>query len=249
MKNEETKEKKEKKMKNEETKEKIEKKADLIQPLKVDITIKGISGLKMPIALDNEGHLTVVVQFHARIRPFEIFRLANLISQPNGGLSATFSSPQSAMDFQYDEKAGTVDVLKSVKELPVTTAKEKKPSEETKKESVKEAGKSITFHEVSFNHMEKEPNPFGVLITYVDTNGELKDALGRGKSAAEAVIAGIKQTEGFNLKSDHLFEILNAIKKTPETTAQIKIVRTLEMGEFFEDSEENENGGIPNVNT
>jgi hypothetical protein len=89
------------------------------------------------------------------------------------------------------------------------------------------------FQEVSFNHIPSDDRPFGVVIDFVDGNGEIHTVAGRGKSSTEAIIAGIKSSSVDIFGAlNQPFEIVAAVKKTKETPAQIKIIRAIETGSF-----------------
>lgn len=229
-----------------ETPEKNPKKAtktDVIQPLPVSITFVGITGLKLPIALDDKGHLVVGVQFQARVDPFEVFRLINLMNQPNGGLSATISSPQSSMDFRFDPKAGTVEVLKSatpVKPDQVPAAKNlNKPKKNAGQEPAAAAEPPapdialIELTGISFNHIPEEERPYGVTIDFLNGDGQGEHCVaGRGGAPTEAIMDALKQTKGFDPGLDEPFQYIDALKLTKKTPAQIKVIRAIEVGSF-----------------
>jgi len=214
------------------------KKTEVIQPLAVSITFNGISNLKLPIALDDKGHLVVGVQFVARVDPFEIFRLVNLLNQPNGGLSATIASPQSAMDFKFDPKAKTVEVLQAAvpATIPQGKAQEKKTGKSSPKETtavqVVQPEELVKIHGVTFNHIPEEKLPFGVLIEYVNGTGEIKSAAGRGMSPTEAVVSGVKNCGAVAQELSEPFEISAALDLLEPSPEGNKLIRVLEVGSF-----------------
>jgi hypothetical protein len=213
-----------------------------IKPLQVEVHFSSIDDLKQAVAFDNDGNLILTIQFKTLVNQFETFRLLNLLKQPHGILYAVIGSPQSAMDFRFSTE-GKIEILKA----ELAQGKDKAPApantkNEPKITNIKElavTNNGVTFQVVNFNHIETDSNPFGVYIEYlIAKTGEIKSAAGRGKSAIEAVITGIKQTDGFNTGINQPFEILMELKKTEETPAQIKLVRTIELGKFFEGGEE-----------
>jgi len=225
------------------------KNAEVVQPLAVSITFQGISNLKLPIALDDKGHMVVGVQFQARVDPFEIFRLVNLLAQPNGGLSATIASPQSAMDFKFDVKTKTVEVLQAVvPKLAEPKAQEKKAGKSSPKEGtavqVQEGPEHLVkIHGVTFNHIPEEAKPFGVLIEYVNGTGEIKSAAGRGKSPTEAVVSGVKNCGAVGQEYSEPFEVRAALERLEPSPEGYKLIRVLDVGSF--DAEEGKGEAEP----
>lgn len=219
----------------EKTAKKADPKAEVIQPLAVSVTFNGISNLKLPIALDDKGHLVVGVQFQAKVDPFEVFRLVNLLNQPNGGLSATIASPQSAMDFKFDAKAKTVEVLQAAQPaLPAGKEKPKADKSAQGKKTQDQAGPAdlVKIHGVTFNHIPEEKLPFGVLIEYVNGSGEIKSAAGRGKNPTEAVISGVKNCGAVDANLKEPFEVRAALETLEPSADNYKLIRVLDVGSF-----------------
>jgi hypothetical protein len=223
--------------------------AQVVTPLKVEVRFQTITDLKQAIGFDADGNLTIRIQFESRVDQYEIFRLVNLLKQPHGVLYATIGSPQSAMDFLFT-KDGKMEILKAEiaqakKPAEVTEKAPEKPApikDTTKAEDEKsskivyfkpDVASPVIFQQTVFNHIAEEGLPFGVSITYDNGKEKGVTVAGRGHSAAEAVIAGVKNVTGFG-ELQQPFQILEALKKTQETPAQIKLVRTIELGNFFE---------------
>jgi hypothetical protein len=215
--------------------------AQATNPLQVEVRFNPIFDFKQAIGFDGDGKLVMTIQFKTVLNQFdvyEVFRLVNLLKQPHGSLFATVGSPQSAMDFKFSQE-GKVEILKA--EIAATKAlpagKKGKPADQpadqgTGEKPVDPTEGEITFKDITFNHVPEEKLPYGCVIDF--TNGATDKShvvAGRGKTTAEAVISGVKQTkaklfDGLNQP----FEIVAAVKKTPETDAQIKIIRAIEVG-------------------
>ena len=210
--------------------------AQAIKPLAVEVHFPTITDLKQAIGFDADSNLVMAIQFKVKVDQFETFRLLNLHKQPHGSLYATIGTPQSAMDFKFT-KEGKVEILKA--ELAQDKAKAALPA--GKKDKPQETGEpaaqvdaDIIFKDISFNHIPEEEKPFGVVIDFTNGSGEKPHVVaGRGKTATEAVITGVKQTSP-TLFGDlnQPFEVVAAVKKTKETDAQIKIIRAIEVGSF-----------------
>ncbi|MFA5429866.1 MAG: hypothetical protein WC329_01750 [Candidatus Omnitrophota bacterium] len=216
---------------------KAETKAELVKPFRTEVPIKNITGLKIPLTMDDKGHLVGGFQFQAIVNQYELFRLINLMNQPNGGLHVIFVSDQASFDFKYDQKEQRFEVIQGVLPLPAGTAKTTPDAAaQEKKEPAKKTAaptSPVVFTNTTFNHFDKEPEPFGVAIDYMpDETGNIVHVLGRGKTAVEGLFSGLKQVKGFEAISQP-FKFLEAVKATKEGPAQIKIIRTIEMGEFF----------------
>jgi hypothetical protein len=219
--------------------------AKAAKPLAVEIHFPSIVDLKQAIGFDADGNLIIALQFKAKVDQYEIFRLVNLLKQPHGSLFATIGSPQSAMDFMFT-KEGKVEILKAeiAQEKAKSLAAGKTEPAKDKPAADQSAGSKalattvdlITFQEVTFNHIPTEERPFGVVIDFVNGTGETHTVAGRGKTATEAVICGVKATKGGFEAFDQPFEIVAAVKKTKETLAQIKIIRAIEVGSFDDDN-------------
>jgi hypothetical protein len=222
--------------------------AQAAAPLKVEIHFPLIADLKQAIAFDADGNLVMAIQFKVRVDQYELFRLVNLLKQPHGSLYATIGSPQSAMDFKFS-KEGKVEILKAEiaaeKPKALAAGEKGKPADAGTGEPLNPTDGEVTFKDISFNHIPEDERPFGVVIDF--TNGatdKVHVVAGRGKSATEAVISGVKATSA-NLFGalEQPFEIVAAVKKTPETDAQIKIIRAIEVGSF--DPGEDKGGANP----
>jgi len=210
------------------TTKKPEAKPEVINSLKVEVNFPNIVDLKQALAFDADNNLLIKIQFTARVDQFEIFRLVNLLKQPHGSLFATIGSPQSAMDFKFT-KDGKIEILKA----QIAAEKAKTPTLDTPPEPGPKAAK-IT--EVRFNHIPEEKLPFGVLIEYVaDGTGELKTVAGRGKSATEAVIAGVRNCGVVAADVKEPFEVRAALEDLNhlEPSAEcFKLLRVLDVGSF-----------------
>jgi len=226
---------------------KTEAKAEITQPLKVEITFPSIADLKQALAFDADGHLLIAIQFKARVDQYEIFRLVNLLKQPHGALYATIGTPQSAMDFHFDHKAGTVQIIKAeTKALPQgkTTKATKEPTKPGKSAAaqeviVQEEWSVVKIHGVTFNHIPEEERPFGVCIDYVNGTGEIRTVAGRGKNATEAVLAGIAATNAFSADLKEPFEIRAALENMDHDEPSeecLKLIRVLDVGSFEEEA-------------
>ncbi len=212
--------------------------AEIMTPLKVEINFPIISDLKQALAFDANNNLFIAVQFKARVVSTEVFRLINLLTQPNQGLFAVIGSNQAAMDFKFDPKADTVEIVRAAKALPVgTSVQEKgKPAEskavvEVKPEDVK-GGDGVFLHSVTFNHVPEDARPYGVLFEYVNGTGEIKSAAGRGMNPTEAIISGLHSIKIIPAELKEPFEIIAALKKSKESDALVKTIRAIEVGSF-----------------
>ena len=156
---------------------KLEAKAEVVQPLKVEITFPSIMDLKQALAFDADGNLVIALQFKARVDQYEIFRLVNLLKQPHGALYATIGTLQSAMDFHFDAKAGKVEIIQAAKALPPGKAESKK------------AGKPADQVIETLEEM-KLRDKYKVIVGGGPVTQEWADQIGAdgyGKDAAEAV--------------------------------------------------------------
>jgi len=200
-------------------------KAEAVQPLRVEIHFPSIMDLKQALAFDADGNLIIALQFKARVDQYEIFRLVNLLKQPHGALFATIGSPQSAMDFKFT-KDGRVEIVKA----QIAAEKAKAPALDTPPEPGAKAAK-IT--EVRFNHIPEEEDPFGVLIEYAaDGTGEMKTVAGRGKSATEAVIAGVRNCGVVAADVKEPFEVRAALELLEPSADCYKLIRVIDVGSF-----------------
>ena len=210
------------------------------KPLKVEIFFPTINDLKQSIGFDSDSNLVAAIQFKIKVDQFELFRLINLLKQPHSSLYAIIGSNQSAMDFKFTQQ-GKIEILKAelaqekAKAQPSggkSTGKGDNPGSFEK--PVDPVENEFTFKDVSFNHVPEESLPYGVVIDF--TNGEsdkTHTVAGRGKTYVEAVIVGLHQTKAVLFDGvTQPFKILEALKKTPATDAQIKIVRSIEVGTF-----------------
>lgn len=222
-----------------ETTKKAEAKTEVVNSLKVEVTFPNIVDLKQAIATDNDGNLIIAIQFKARVDQFEVFRLVNLLKQPHTGLSATITSPQSAMDFRFDAKEGKVAILKAAvpAALPQGKTQEKpKAGKSSPKETavvqVDQPEDLVKIHAVTFNHVEGEEKPFGVLIEYVNGSGEIKSAAGRGKDPTEAVISGVKNCGAVAQELSEPFEVRAALETLEPSGECYKLIRVIDVGSF-----------------
>jgi len=221
-----------------------EPKAEITQPLKVEITFPSIADLKQALAFDADGNLLIAIQFKARVDQYEIFRLVNLLKQPHGALYATIGTPQSAMDFHFDHKAGTVQIIKAAKALPQgkTAKATKEPAKAGKPADdqvviTQDEGTVVRIHAVTVNHMEEEEKPFGVCIDYVNGTGEIKTVAGRGKTPTEAVIAGVIRCGAIPADMKEPFEVravLETMNHNDPSPECFKLIRVLDVGSFEE---------------
>lgn len=223
-------------------------KSEVVKPLKVEITFPLIMDLKQALAFDSDGNLLIKVQFTSKVDQYEIFRLVNLLKQPHGALYATIGTPQSALDFKFDTKAGTVQIIKAeTKALTQGKKAEVKPAADQVPADDQEP-KAVKIHAATFNYMEEEELPYGVCIDYVeDGTGEIRTVAGRGKSGTEAVMAGIAATKILPADLKEPFEVMAALETmnhedpSPEC---FKLIRALEVGSFdVEPGQEEGEGG------
>jgi len=213
---------------------KAKQKAEVVQPLKVDVNFPSIMDLKQALAFDGDGNLIIAVQFKAKVDQFEVFRLVNLLKQPHGTLYAIIGSPQTAMDFKFDTKNDKVEVIKAAKQLAPGPA-EPKPQEG--------AAGVVKIHSVAFNHIPEEEDPFGVLIEYLaDGTGEVKSAAGRGKTATEAVISGVHNCGAVAAEMKEPFEIRAALELLEPSGDCYKLIRVIDVGSFDVDEGKGKEG-------
>lgn len=213
--------------------------AQVTKALPVEVHFPTITDLKQAIGFDADGNLIIALQFKARVDQYEIFRLVNLLKQPHGALFATIGSPQSAMDFKFT-KEGKIEILKAeiAQEKPkaITGGKAQEPAKDKPADTgtaLAKTSEPVTFQDITFNHIPEEDRPFGVVIDFcVNGTGEVHTVAGRGKTATEAVIAGVKATKGGFEALEQPFEIVAALKTTKETAALVKIIRAIEVGSF-----------------
>lgn len=221
---------KEPKSKKEEPKKPAAKPAEVVTPLKVEVEFPHIHDLKQGIAFDSDMNLVLTIQFKAPVDQYEVARLVNLLKQPSGVLHATIGSNQSAMDFKFDPKAGQFVVTQAAKALV--------PGKKDKPAAGPPADGKVVFQDVTFNHFEKEDKPFGVFISYTDSDGVIHEKAGRGGSALEAVIAGIQSTGAIHRDMTEPFEVLAALKDIDVTPALNELLRVIEVGQIPTDKKE-----------
>jgi len=208
-------------------------KSEVVQPLKVEITFPSIADLKQALAFDADGNLLIKVQFTSRVDQYEIFRLVNLLKQPHGTLYATIGTPQSAMDFKFDHKAGKVEIIQAAKAL-AQGKKTGKPA--AAQEPTDHEGTVVKIHGVTFNHMEEESKPYGVCIDYVvNGTGEIKTVAGRGMNPTEAVLAGIAATKILPADLKEPFEVMAALELLDPSPDCYKLIHAIEVGSFDEE--------------
>jgi len=208
-----------------------EKKAEIIQPLAVEINFPLIMDLKQALAFDADGNLIIGVQFKAKVDQYEIFRLVNLLKQPHGTLYATIGSPQAAMDFKFDTKKEVVEVIKAARTLPLDKALEE--AEKPAPESLFQEPKAVKIQEVTFNHIPEESKPYGVVIDYIsDGTGKIHTVAGRGMNPTEAVMAGVKATNALPADAKEPFEVTAALEQLEPSPACYKLIRVIEVGSF-----------------
>jgi len=214
-------------------------KTEVVNSLKVEVTFPNIVDLKQALAFDNDGNLIIAIQFKARVDQFEVFRLVNLLKQPHTGLSATITSPQSAMDFRFDAKAKTVEVIQAAVPAALPQGKpQEKPKagksspKETTAVQVIQPEDLVKLHGVTFNHIPEDERPFGVLIEYVNGTGEIKSAAGRGMSPTEAVISGVKNCGAVAQELSEPFEVRAALEGLEPSPEGYKLIRVLDVGSF-----------------
>ena len=224
------------------------KKPEAVTPLKVEVNFPSITDLKQALAFDSDGHLIVAIQFKARVDQFEIFRLVNLLNQPHGTLYAIIGSPQSAMDFIFDKKQNRMDILEAASEIVAAKTDDKGNILPAESAGQEETTGVVTIQTVRFNHIPEEEKPYGVLIEYlVDGTGELKAAGGRGKTATEAVIAGVHICGAVSTDLKEPFEVravLEEVNRKDPSAVCRKLVRVIDVGSFdIEEGEEKKTGG------
>ena len=221
---------------------KAEPKAEVVQPLKVEITFPAISDLKQALAFDADGNLIITVQFKARVDQFEIFRLVNLLKQPHGTLFAIIGSPQSAMDFIFDKKRNQIDILKAASKLVAAKTDDKGdilPADQPQELATAPADQASAVAKitaVAFNHIQEEEKPYGVAIDYVaDGSGEIHTVTGRGMNPTEAVLAGVKATNALPAGMNEPFEVMAALELLDPSPECYKLIRAIKVGSFDEE--------------
>lgn len=217
------------------------KKPEVINTLKVEVTFPTIHDLKQALAFDNDGRLIIAIQFKAPVDQFEVFRLVNLLKQPHTGLSATITSPQSAMDFKFDPKAGKVDVIKAAVPAKLPQGKDIKETSPFEDKGGTLLDRTVfghgndgvvKVHGVSFNHIPEDDRPFGVVIEYVNGTGEIITVGGRGKTPTEAVISGVQNCGAVAKELSEPFEVKAALEGLEPSPDCYKLIRVLEVGSF-----------------
>lgn len=226
---------------------KKEPKTEVIQPVAVEITFPAIMDLKQALAFDADGNLIIGVQFKAKVDQYEIFRLVNLLKQPHGTLYAVIGSPQSAMDFKFDEKTDKVEVIRAAKaiaEVPDKTVDkpQDEPQAETSGPLFPEPPAAVRIHAATFNYIPEEKKPYGVAIDYADGGGELHSVAGRGKNPTQAVMAGVKATNAFPADLKEPFEVKAALEGMDPSPECYKLIRVLEVGSFDGDFGQDKGG-------
>ena len=206
-------------------------KAEVVQPLKVEINFPSIMDLKQALGFDTDGNLIIAVQFKAKVDQYEIFRLVNLLKQPHGTIFAIIGSPQSAMDFKFDMKKDIVEVIKAAKALPQGPVKPADLSQEAAAENLVPEPKAAKIQEVAFNHIPEEEKPFGVAIDYVvEGTGEIHSVAGRGMNPTEAVMSGVLKFLPDVVKEP--FEAMAALELLEPSAEGYKLIRAIEVGSF-----------------
>lgn len=203
-------------------------KVEVIQPLRVEIEFPSIVDLKQALAFDSDGNLIVAIAFKARVDQYEIFRLVNLLKQPHGTLFAIIGSPQSAMDFIFNKEQDRMDILKAASAIVAAKTDVKGnilPAQEVPDSAVK-------IQSVAFNHIPEEKDPFGVYIEFIDGTGEIKSAAGRGKTATEAIIAGVHNCGAVAADLKEPFEIRAALELLEPSADCYKLIRVIDVGSF-----------------
>jgi hypothetical protein len=194
-------------------------KSEVVQALKVEINFPSISGIKLAQGFNNDGDFQIGIQFTAKVNPFEVFRLINLLKGPHTALYAVIGSNQGILDFKFDEKNYLVEVVKAAAQLAAgetgkpekKDADDKKPAQEKGKEPVV---KGKVFVEVHSNDFPDEPEPFGLFAEYLNGSQESRPAAGRGKSPSEAAMALLRTVN--IITSDRPAEPFEAIKYLTE---------------------------------
>jgi len=212
--------------------EKTTPKAEVVRPLKVEITFPSIVDLKQALAFDSAGNLIIGIQFKAKVDQYEIFRLVNLLKQPHGVLYAIIGSPQSAMDFLFNPKEDRMDILKAASQL--VAAKTDDKGEITTKPLIPEQ-LAVKIHAVAFNHLPEEKKPYGVAIDYIgkDGSGEIYTVAGRGTDATEAVLAGVARILPPEMKEP--FEVIAALEELEPSPEGYRLIRAIQVGSFDEE--------------
>ncbi|MCK9602057.1 MAG: hypothetical protein M0R06_23630 [Sphaerochaeta sp.] len=213
-------------------------KTELVKPLKVEINFPTIYNLKQALKMDDKGALIMGVQFEAKVDQFELFRLANILSQPHEGLYAVIGTPQTVMDFKFDKKEIRWEVFNANLKLeagkspaqdkaapPVEAAtgaaQGPTPAEQTAKPDGDFKPKVTTFFSVTHNHIENEPDPFGVLVEYLAGTEEVHSQVGRGKSPADAALSAIRQLEACPPALGQPFEMIDYLGKNFQKTTAL----------------------------
>ena len=210
-------------------------KAEVVKPLPVEIDFPAIMDLKQALAFDSDGNLVIGIQFKAKVDQYEIFRLINLLKQPHGTLYARIGSAQSAMDFKFDPKAGKVKVINAPKTTPQATGDETDKPQEEPAQSLFPEPTTIRFDKVAFNYIPEEKKPYGVAIDFAaDGSEETHTVAGRGKTASQAVLAGVKATTAFPDDLKEPFEVKPALEAMDPSPECYKLIRVLEVGSFDE---------------
>jgi len=212
---------------------KIETKAEVVQPLKVEIHFASIANVKQVLGFASDGDFQIAVQFTAKANPFEVFRLANLLKGPHSALYAIIGSNQGALDFRFDEKEYKIEVIRAASQIaagkPADAVKTADKAETTdagktavavvKTEPGKAAAvqgkkpadlKGRIFVEVKSNVIQDDPNPFGLFAAYFNGSQEAKSAAGRGKTPAEAALSLLANVD--LIPTDRKVEPFEAIK-------------------------------------
>lgn len=149
------------------------------KPLKIEINFPNIFDLKQAIAFDTNGRLLVAIQFKAPVVSSEVFRLVNLLTQPNQGLFATVGSKQATMDFLFNPKEDKVEIIRAVKQLAVATSKDEPPAEP------KPEG---TLVELFGAKIDQNIDPYSIGAKYQNGTGEILANVGSGKSPMDAAL-------------------------------------------------------------
>lgn len=205
---------------------KLETKPEVIQALKVEVNFPTISGLKQVLGFTSEGDFQIGIQFTAKVNPFEVFRLVNLLKGPHTALYAIIGTNQGALDFKFDEKDYHVDVIRAAAQLAAGKPVDKpeivhdagKPgatAEATKTTEAKvEPPKGKIFVDVHVSNSEGDPRPFGLFANYMNGTKEPKSAAGRGTTASEAALSLLQSVN--LIPSDRPVEPFEAIKYLTE---------------------------------
>ena len=197
--------------------------------MKVEVTFASINDLKQVLGFTSDGDFEMAIQFKAKVDPFEVFRLINLLKQPHAPLYAIIGSPQTAMDFMFDKANNKVEVLRALK---VAVQEAKKLDEKAKTPASDIKPKAIEFVNLSVNHLPTEAQPFGLFVDYKNGNGEDKSVAGRGQSPAEAGMSVVRALECVPLTVKEPFEVLDALRTFPPTIALAKLILTIARNKF-----------------